>query len=118
MEYRLYDLIEKEYINEPDYKWLVSKSGKIYSSELDEYLVNGVEILIERFTGLIDKNKEKIFEGDIVTHKFKRPWQTETHTSTVVWDGEWMCYYLYDGTSNYRMRSDIEYEVIGDIHDN
>lgn len=65
-----------------------------------------------QFTGHTDKNGKKIFEGDTVIHRFKRIWQTDFHTSKVVWNHKFCCYYLNDGTCNHRMRDDIEYEII------
>ena len=73
---------------------------------------------VGQFTGLTDKNGKKIFDDDIVKHRFKRVWKTEFHTSKVVWNNEYSCYYLFDGVSNYKMRDDMEYEVLGNIHNN
>ena len=71
-----------------------------------------------QFTGIIDKNGIKVFEGDIVKHKFRRVWAEQEHTSIVVWNDNFMCYYLFDGASNIRMREDVIYEVIGNAYDN
>ena len=102
------------------------KKGKMYILPIVSNLaylkgcdpLDGYEVTPEtvtQFTGITDKNGIKVFEGDIVKHKFRRVWQEQEHTSTVVWNDKFMCYYLFDGVSYHRMREDVIYEVIGNI---
>ena len=73
---------------------------------------------VNQFTGITDKNGIKVFEADVVKHKFRRVWSEQEHTSIVVWNDNFMCYYLFDGASYIRMREDVIYEVIGNAYDN
>ena len=85
------------------------------------WAINSVNVIpesISQFVGLKDKNGKDIYEKDIVSHKYRRVWQTEIHISKVVWNQEYCCFYLYDGVSNHRMRDDIIYEVMDNIIDN
>lgn len=72
-------------------------------------------ISCDNWTGKNDKNGVSIFVGDTVKHKFRRIWKTESHVSTVVWSDEFCCYYLFDGSTNHRMRDDMTYEVLKNI---
>lgn len=63
-KFRIFDKKEKEYLEEPDYRWLLSRNGKLYNSENDDWHIVGERYVVEFSTGLLDLNKTEIFEGD------------------------------------------------------
>lgn len=66
-KFRIFDKEDNEYCEEPDYRWLLSRNGKLYNSENDEWHNIGERYLVEFSTGIFDAGKTEIFEGD----KFK-----------------------------------------------
>lgn len=50
-KYRIYDTEEKEYCEEPDYRWYLSRKGLLHNTENDEYHKVGERYIIEYFTG-------------------------------------------------------------------
>jgi hypothetical protein len=113
MKFRFWDNFNGEYFYSDKHEKL-SSFFRLYEMALE----GENKPVLEQFTGRVDDNGVNIYKGDTVTHKFRRIWKTELHTSTVMWNEEYMCYYLFDGTSNHRMRDDIIYNVIGNIHEN
>jgi hypothetical protein len=63
-KYRIFDKQNREYCDEPDYRWMLSRNGKLYNSENDEWYTTGERYLVEFSTGIFDANNVEIFEGD------------------------------------------------------
>jgi len=78
---------------------------------------------IMQFTGLLDKNGNKIFEGDIVTYKRSvGNWtgQTMKTTHKIIFTEEVNAFVMEYGSSYIKLRKHwgYEYEVIGNIFEN
>lgn len=70
---------------------------------------------VGQFTGLLDKNGKRIFEGDIVRLYFI----DAEEVGEIVWDEERyrVAYFSPDGDI-YGVDGTVEIEIIGNIHDN
>lgn len=64
-KYRIFDKLENEYCEEPDYRWLLSRNGKLYNSENDEWFDIGERYIVEFSSGVKDNNSIELFEGDV-----------------------------------------------------
>lgn len=84
-KFRIYDLQEKEYVEEPDHRWFLSRSGKLYNSEIDEWITPGERYVIEWSSGKIDINGKDIFENDLVEYK---DYSKNTRRAFVEWNSK------------------------------
>jgi len=67
MKYRIYDKKQKEYCEEPDHRWMLTRNGRLYNSENDEFHIPGERYVIEFCTGEKDSKGIYIYDGDIFT---------------------------------------------------
>ena len=92
--------------------WLDTPRGRGYfinNKRIDERTLG-------QFTGMIDKNGTKIFEGDIVRESFKG----HGRIYHVFWDDDYFAFRAKGEDITYHLDEIVEShcEVIGNIHDN
>lgn len=123
-DFRIWDNIEKKYLNryptiikDNEDGILIGRSSRFYSNTADMFIENtNRDFEIELWTGYLDKNGKKIYEGDILENKMTM----EDLPYKVVF--KWGAFYLVeiDGNDEDLMSEFLfmELEVIGNIHEN
>lgn len=69
-EYRIYDLEKKKYVTD-DKLWFIASDGTLYYIKPENGgFVKAHNCKVEWSTGLVDEDRNKIFEGDILSGLF------------------------------------------------
>ncbi len=109
-------ILHNNYIFGYDYEW-----GK------DDWMAKAhdrEQCVLEQFTGLLDKNRKEIYEGDIITI-------SDGPTSDVIWIPQFACFGiqvckkidvylpgLYSFDNIHDVDDEAKAEIIGNIHEN
>ncbi|EUJ29622.1 YopX family protein [Listeria cornellensis] len=116
IEFRAWDVVEKRWLSIDEFVLrsdgivlLVSQCESAFDSSV--ILSKDSDIKLMRYTGLRDKNGNKIFEGDI-------GWDDHTECWGVVVFDEGKFLYVWENVSEDLWERTGDIEIIGNIHDN
>ena len=73
---------------------------------------------VRQFIGLFDKNKKRIYKGDIVRHYNDSSHPEHFEIGKIWWDKDKLCFKRTSFPTSVLVWSNCVYEVIGNIYDN
>ena len=126
IKFRLWSKIGKKFIetDNPDLDFLINNNGYLYSIENfygEIYILPQMDIEVLQFTGLQDRNRKEIYEGDILKYNFPYDGRLK-HVSPVKFLETEASFGIKDRYENeiplYRIAANNYFEVIGNIYEN
>ena len=126
-KYRAWDVLAEEMIDEILMVSFVRKEiiGKFSDGSTSVPLKfedkrNGEDVILMQSTGILDKNSQEIFEGDVVRQVRTQPTiENETITGVVTMiEGAWLIMNDNEQLASYLWSETDENEIIGNIFEN
>ena len=120
LKFRVWEEREKEYDTWP---YILDDSGNLFRNAYGALIeCDKKDYIIEQYTGLKDKNGQKIYEGDIVSEEF----EYGGDKTKTIWQVRWCddeCAFELHYASGFKVDDcslvaddEEDYEVIGNIH--
>ena len=121
-KYRAWDKRFSEFVED----FFVSEDGKIYKKSTDTGYGIAIsretsdKVILMQSTGILDKNSQEIFEGDVVRQVRTQPTtENETITGVVTMlEGAWLIMNDCEQLASYLWSETDENEIIGNVYEN
>lgn len=110
IKFRIWNHSENSFDMNPHVVWS-DKNPFELNKWLSKYEVN-------QYTGLKDRDKKEIYEGDIVKYEEHHGEEPEIDIGVIEYSEPSACFFINWGEDRYQMLCEVEINVIGNIYEN